>query len=152
MTELPPEVKAQAASFLFDTGRWAASELKERWRLARQKKGAKQPTEVDLSKPKEEVEKQSETLLQDIAAEHGVAEVERVLGLIEQKRDLILEWKESKMDNEEEYSRQMITRATLRLRQQELDQKIANTMAEIEADLQGLDVKVEKEGAEQRNN
>ena len=148
MTGLPPEVKAQAASFLFDIGRWAASELKERWTLARQKKDAKQPAEVDLSKPKEEVEKQSEPLLQDIAAERGVAEVERVFGFIGRKRSLILEWKESKVANEEEHSRQLISRAALQLRQRELDQKISQTLAEIEADLKELGVQVRKDKAE----
>jgi len=148
MAELPPEVRAQGAAFLFDIGRWAASELKERWKLARQKRAAGQATEVDLSKPKENVEKQSEALLADVAAEHGVAEVERVLGLVERKRSLILEWKESKVDNEEEHNRQMITRATLRIRQQELDQKIAQTMVGIEADLKELGVQVKKEKAE----
>ncbi len=148
MTELPPEIRAQGVSFLLDIGRWAASELKERWTLARHKKGAKQPTEADLSKPKEEVEKQSETLMQDIAAERGVAEVKRVLGLIEQKRDLILEWKESKVAHEKDYSRQLISRAALQLRQQELDQKISQTLAEIGADLKELGVQVRKDKAE----
>jgi len=148
MTELPPEIRAQGVSFLLDIGRWAASELKERWRLARQKQGAQQATEVDLSKPQEEVEEQSEALLADIAAERGVAEVERVLGLVERKRGLILEWRESKVDNEEEHNRQMITRATLRIRQQELDQKITQTMAEIETDLKELGVQIKKEKAE----
>jgi hypothetical protein len=147
MAELPPEVRAQGAAFLFDIGRWAASELKERWKLTRQKRAAGQATEVDLSKPQEEVEKQSEALLSDVAAERGVAEVERVLGLVERKRDLILEWRESKVDNEEEYNRQTIARSTLRIRQQELDQKIAQTMAEIETDLKELGVQVRRDKA-----
>lgn len=148
MSELPPEVKAQAASFLFEIGRWAASELKERWTLARKKKGTQKPTEVDLSKPKEEVEQQSEALLQDVVAERGKAEVERVLGLIGRKRNLILEWKEIKVDNEEEANREMIARAALRLRQKELDDKIAQTMAQIETDLKELGIRVERAKAE----
>jgi hypothetical protein len=143
--DLPPEVKAQGALFLFEIGRWATSELKERWALVCQEKAAKQPAEVNLSGSKEEVERLSGALLQDVANERGAREVERVLGLIERKRGLILEWKGSKVDNEEEYNRQLIARATLRLRQQELDQKIAQTMAEIEANLKELGVQVAKE-------
>jgi hypothetical protein len=146
MPDLPPEVKSQAVSFLFDIGRWAASYLKERWKLAHQKKGAKKSTEVDLSKPKEDVDKISEELLRDIVAEHGSAKVERVLKLIERKRKLILDWQERKVDNEEEYNLQRIALATLRARQQELDQKIARTLVEIEDDLKELGVKVEKDG------
>lgn len=152
MSELSPEVRAKALSFLIDIGRWAASELKERWKIARQKKGAEQPTEVDLSEPEEEVTRDAEAILQDITAERGVAEVERVVKLIERKRDLIYEWRESKLDNEQETNRGLLPRSALRLRQQELDHKIAETMAEIEADLQGLGVKVDKEEVEQRAN
>lgn len=145
MTELPPEVKSKAISFLLDIGKWAASELKERWKLARQKKDAEQPAEVDLSGPEEKITRDSEVILQDIAEEQGMAEVERVVKLIERKRDLIQEWRESKVDNEEAFNRQMITRAALRLRQQELGQKIRNALAEIEADLKELGVQVRKE-------
>lgn len=145
MQELPPEVKAQGALFLFDIGRWAATELKERWTLARKGREGEQPTEVDLAKPKEEVKEESEALLQDINAEHGRADVERVLALIERKRNLITEWKENTLDNEEEYNRQLITRATLRLRNQELGQKISQTLVEVETDLKELGVEVKKE-------
>lgn len=152
MAGLPFEVKIKGISLFIDIGRWAASELRERWKLARQKKDAEQPTEVDLSKQEEEVKQQAEIILQDIATERGVAEIERVLNLIERKRNLIVEWKESKVDNEEAYSRQMITRTALRLRQQELDQKIADIMSEIETDLGELGVQVGKEEVEQRAN
>ena len=145
LNDLAPEAKSEAISFLVDIGRWATSELKEKWRLARLKKDIRQTTQVDFSKSKEEVEQQSEILLQDMIADYGAAEVERVLRFIKRKRGLILEWKESKVDNEEEFSRQTITRATLRLRQQELAQKIVNTLAEIEADLTKLGVQVKKE-------
>jgi hypothetical protein len=148
MTELSPEVKAQGISFLFDIGRWAASELKERWRFARQNKGAEQTAEVDFSQPKEDVEQQAETLLQDAATDFGATEVGRVLELIERKHGLILEWKEMKVDNEEEHNRGLLPRAALRIRQQELDEKIAGTMAEIETDLRDLGVQVEKEETE----
>ena len=57
---------------------------------------------------------------------------------------LVAKWKESKVDNEEEYSRQRITRAALRLVQEELDQKIAQMMIEIEADLGELGIQVSK--------
>jgi hypothetical protein len=144
MAPLQPVVAAKAALFLFDIGRWATSELNERWKLTRQQEGAEQATEVDLSKPKEEIEQESDILLHDIAAEHGDAEVERVLGLIERKRQLISEWRESKVDNEEEYNRQRLGRAALRLLQQELDEKISRTLAEIEADLRVLGVQVKK--------
>jgi len=144
MAELPPEVKSKAISFLIDIGRWAVSELKEKWKLARQKKDVEQPNEIDLSDPEEKVTRDSEVVLQDIAAEHGIAEVERVLGLVERKHNLILEWKEMKVDNEEAFNRQELARSAYRLRQQELDQKIGNTMAEIEVDLKGLGLEVKK--------
>jgi hypothetical protein len=147
--ELQPEVASQAALFLFDIGRWAASELKERWTLARKKTSARQTTEVDLSKSKEEIKQQAETLLRDVATDHGVADVERVLRLIERKGNLIWEWKEGKVANDEEYNRQLITRSAYQLRQQELDQKIADTLVEIETDLKELGVQVKKEVADQ---
>ena len=143
MSELSPEIQAQGISFLMDIGRWAASELKERWTLARQKKDDTQ-IQVDLSEP-EQARQQAETLLQDAASDQGAAQVERVLGLIERKRDLIFEWKEMKLDNEREYNHQVIARSTLRLRQKELGQKISGTLGEIEADLKGLGVQVEKD-------
>ena len=148
MAELPPETKAQALSFLFEIGRWAASELKERWKLARKKKSATEPAEVDLSKPKEEVDLQSEALLQDAAAELGSAKVAQVLDHIGRKRNLIFEWKEIKVDNEEEANRGMLARSALRLRQKELDKKIVQTMTGIETDLKELGVQVEKEKTE----
>ncbi len=147
--ELPPEVEAQAITFLFEIGRWAASELKERWRFARQKKEAGQTTEVDFSKPKEEVEQQAEALLQEMATDYGAAEVERVLQLIERKRDLILEWKEIKVDNEQAFNRDEIKRSALRLKQEELDEKISSALSEIEADLNELGVQVWKQAANQ---
>jgi len=143
VSELSPEIQAQGISFLMDIGRWAASELKERWTLARQKKDDTQ-IQVDLSEP-EQARQQAETLLQDAASDQGAAQVERVLGLIERKRDLIFEWKEMKLDNEREYNHQVIARSTLRLRQKELGQKISDTLGEIEADLKGLGVQVEKD-------
>jgi hypothetical protein len=53
-----------------------------------------------------------------------------------------------KVDHEEEFNRQMITRATLRIRQQELDQKIIFTLKEVETLLNKLELQVKKE----RNN
>lgn len=142
--KLPLELRDQGVRFLFDIGRWAASELGERWKLAYQKRGEEEATKIDLSEPKEQVDRASEALLQEVAAERGVVEVERVLDLIERKRALILEWKESKVDNEEEYNRERISRSALRLLQGELDQKIAQTIAEIEADLGELGVRVRR--------
>lgn len=137
-------VRNEVASLLVDIGKWAASELKERWVLVRQKEGEEEATELDLSRPREQVDRVSEALLQDVAAERGVAQVERVLILIERKRGLILEWKEMKLDNEEAFNRQELDRAAYRLKQQELDQKIAQAMTEIEADLYELGVQVQR--------
>jgi len=145
--ELPPDARIQAISFLFDIGRWAASELKERWTLARQKKKAEQAIEVDLSKTEEEVRQQAEALIYDLVAEHGVTEIKRVLKLVEQRRKLIFEWEQAKLDHEEEYNRGRIQLDQLRRNQEDLDEKIARAMAEIETDLKGLGVQVKKEKA-----
>lgn len=141
--ELAPEERVQAISFLFDIGRWATSELSQRWKLARQRGDAKQV--ISISSPEEETNQQTQNLMQDVVTQYGAEEVKQVFALIGRKRKLILEWKETKVDNEEEANRQMITRATLRLRQQELDEKIANTMAEIEKELKRLGLDVERE-------
>jgi hypothetical protein len=134
--------------FLFDIGRWAASELNERWKLVRQREGAEQPDEVDIAHLEVQTKQQAEALLRDLVTERGAPEVEQVVKLIERKRDLVAEWREMKVDNEEEYNRQMITRAALRIRQQELDERISHTMAEIEADLAKLGLQVRKGAVE----
>lgn len=145
VTQLSPKIRAEGISFLLDIGRWAASELKERWKLARQRKYTEQTIEVDLSKPKEEVEEQTENFLQDLAANYGTTQVERVLTLIKRKRKLIYGWRLDKADNEEEYAQQRIARTAYRRRQQELDQKISDTLTEVEAGLNRLGVQVKKE-------
>lgn len=138
----------QFPSFLSEVGLWAVSQLKERWKLTRQEKGSQKSITIDLAKPQEEEKSQAQALLDQAVADYGIAQVERVLGLIQRKRNLIVEWKEIKVDNEEEYNVQRISRATLRLRQEELDQKIIQAMAGIETDLKELGIQVEKEKTE----
>jgi PHD/YefM family antitoxin component YafN of YafNO toxin-antitoxin module len=142
--ELQPEVINNATLFLFDIGRWAASELKERWKVSRQKSG-KTTGQVDITNQDDQAKQQMVVLLNDLTKELGASKLEPVFNLIKQKSDMIVEWREMKIDHEKEYNRQMITRAALRLRQQELNKKILQTMAEIEAELSKIDVKVKKE-------
>jgi hypothetical protein len=145
MTELSPEMQSKAMLFLFEIGRWAATELKERWSLARKRKNnEKKSIEVDLSNTDNDGQEQVILLLNKIVTEKGVSQAEQVLKLIERKRNLISEWEENKVDNEEEFGRQTITRAALRLRQEELNQKIMSTMLKIVDDLETLDLQVAK--------
>ncbi|MFX0211222.1 MAG: hypothetical protein ACFFDT_34900 [Candidatus Hodarchaeota archaeon] len=144
--DLHPKVIAEASLFLFEIGRWAASELKERWQLIRQEKSQDNTKDViDISGQQEEQSKeQIRTMLDGLVVEQGNLKVERILKLVKRKYDLITEWKEMKIDNEEEYNRQLISRATLRIRQEELNEKVFQSMREIEIDLAELGLEIQK--------
>jgi len=145
--ELQSKIIDQTILFLFHIGRWAASELKERWKLARQRKN-ELTDQVDLSNQSDETQQQAEILLNNLASEKGSLHVEQVMKLVERKHDLIAEWQGMKVDNEEEHNRQQISRAALKIRQQELDKRITDTLIEIQEDLKDLGLQVEREAIE----
>lgn len=144
--ELTPDQRMQAISFLFDIGRWAAAELKERWTLARKTaKEAHPASQVAISEPRKEEQKQADALLQDLTQQYEAAELERVFKLIERHRNLLYEYREVKVDLDEAFLRREIDRTAHRLRKGDLDKKISDTLAEIEKDFAGLGLEVKKE-------
>jgi CheY-like chemotaxis protein len=144
--ELTPDQRMQAISFLFDIGRWAAAELKERWTLTRKAaKEAHPASQVAISAPEKDEQKQADTLLQDLTQRYEAAELERILKLIERHRNLLYDYREAKVDLDEALLRREIDRTAHRLRKGDLDKEISDTLAEIEKDFAGLGLEVKKE-------
>jgi len=141
--DLPTQTQARAKRLFPEVGRLAISELGQRWTLIWQSAG--RTNVVDFSLPEDKDEQQVEVLFQGMVTKHGAVEVERVLGLVEQKRDLVFEWQGSKMENEKAFNREELSRAALRLKQEELDQNISRSLAEIEIRLKGLGIEVRKD-------
>ena len=135
----------QAADLLVGLVGLVGPYLGQRLKLTRQNRETKEPTVVDLSGSKEEVSKASDKLLQDVAAECGSEEVNRVLELIRKKRDLIWEWEERKVSEQKAVNRGKLEDGEFELRQRDREKNISQTLVEIERYLKGLGIQIEKE-------
>lgn len=129
---LTPETYDTAIKFLIEVGKLAVSELKERWTLARQKAAEKKKS-IDLSNPVE-VQGKAEPLLRELASDYGEEKIRQVIKLVTRKQELIFEWQQRKIDIEQEYNRQRIDLSSYRFQKRDLDEKIQNTLREIEND------------------
>lgn len=119
--------------FLIEIGRWAKSELSERWEMHREQQTA------DMTS-KTEVETQISAQLEALAPH----EVERITALIERKRDAIDRARNAKLTHREERERGEITENMFVLRVKKEDETIRLMLDEIENDLNDLGFEVER--------
>ena len=131
---------AMLIGFLLEVGRWAMSELGERWKLRRKQQ------ETDLT-DRAQVEQTMPAQLQVIVAEKGKRDVTRVASLIERQRDAIDRARNAKLADREEYDQQRLARSAFEQRLKEHDATIRQMMDEIETDLGDLGFEVVKEPA-----
>lgn len=119
--------------FLLEVGRWAKSELSERWKLHREQQTA------DMTS-KAEVEAQVPAQLEALPPR----EVERITALIERKRDAIDRARHAKLADREEYDAQKLTKAAFEQREKEHNRMIRQMLDEIANDLNDLGFEVER--------
>jgi len=125
-------------AFLIEVGRWAKSELSERWKLRRDQQ------EADLTKAAE-AEATLPTQIESIVQEKSPRDVERIMTLIERKRDAIFRARSAKLADREEYDAQRLMKAAFEQREAEHNKTIKQMLNEIEDDLQELGFEVERE-------
>ena len=126
--------------FLIEVGRWAKSELSERWKVSREQQSA------DLTK-KAEVEQAVPEMLQAAATASSPQRVEETIALIERKRDAINRARNAKLADREEYDAQKLAKSAFEQRIKEHDKLIRQMLNEIEDDLNDLGFDVEREPA-----
>ncbi len=124
--------------FLLEVGRWAKSELGERWKLRREGQSA------DLtSRP--QVEQTVNATLQTPAS--NPKRTQETVLLIERKRDAIDRARNAKLADREEFDGQRLAKAALEQREKDHNRLIRQMMDEIEADLNDLGFDVQREPA-----
>gem|GEM_PF-723888 len=130
--------EAAAVGFLIEIGRWAKTELGERWKLRRKQQ------EADLS-DKEQVETDAPLLLKEAVAAQSEMAVSRTLALIERKRDAIYRARNAKLADKEQLDRQEMLQAPYEERLKRHNATIREMLNEIEGDLETLGFKVTRE-------
>ncbi len=123
--------------FLLEIGRWAKSELSEIWKLRRDQQT------MDLTN-KAEVEAALPVQIGHIAATKKSQEVERVVALIERKRDAIFRTHNAKLADREEYDAQRLTKAAFEQREIAHNKTIQQMLEEIASNLEELGFEVER--------
>lgn len=126
--------------FLLEIGRWAKSELNERWKLRREQQSA------DLNN-RQEVEQTVPEMLQATTSASSSQRVDDATKLIERKRDAIDRARNAKLTHREERERGEITENMFVLRVKKEDETIYQMLNEIESDLNDLGLDVEREPA-----
>lgn len=124
--------------FLLEIGRWAKSELRERWKLRRDQQTA------DLTK-KAEVDATVPKMLQAAANASSAKRVQETIDLIERKRDAINRARNAKLADREQLDRQEILQSAFEQLEKKHNRTIQQMMDEIEADLNDLGFDVERE-------
>jgi hypothetical protein len=126
--------------FLLEVGRWAKSELSQIWEVRRAQQRA---TLTDRA----QVEAILPAQIQSIVAEKSAPEVERIVALIERKRDAIDRARNAKLADREEYDQQRLARSAFEQREKEHSRTIKHMLDEIETDLAELGFDVKREPA-----
>ncbi len=126
--------------FLIEVGRWAKSELSERWKVRREQESA------DLAN-RQEVEQAVPQMLQAATTASSPQRVEETIKLIERKRNAIDRARNAKLTHREERERGEITENMFLLRVKKEDETIRQMLNEIEDDLNDLGFDVEREPA-----
>lgn len=136
---ISPETIQILVTFLTNIGTLAAAELRERWKLRRENKGS-----IDLSSqnaPKGEIS----DAVQELLSSHNEVDVQRVLDLINRKKELIYEAQRGKIAAEKDFNEQRINRLAFELTQERYTKTIKQMLGEIESDIKTLHLYVEKE-------
>ena len=129
--------EAVAVGFLIEIGRWAKSELTERWKLRHEQQN------IDLTD-----QAQVKTALSNLR--HGSVsgtssqDVERRLALIQRKRDAIYRAQNAKLADRDQLDKQQIPKSAYEARLDEHNATIKELLNEIEGDLESLGFTVER--------
>ena len=123
--------------FLIEIGRWAKSELNERWRLSREGQ------EIELT-DKSDNEFVMSDQVQSILSERGEGEVKSFISLIERKREAVYRTRNAKLADREQLDRGEITQAMFEERIKKHNSAIQDMMEEIAEDLKDIGFKVER--------
>ena len=126
--------------FLIEVGRWAKSELSERWKVSREQQSA------DLTK-KAEVEQAVPEMLQSAATASSPQRVDETIKLIERKRDAIDRARNAKLADREQLDRQELLQSSFEQLEKKHNRTIKQMLDEIESDLNDLGFDVERKPA-----
>ena len=129
--------EAAVVGFLIEIGRWAKSELSERWTIRRKQQHA------DLF-DQGQATTEFPGLIQDATVGRGAREAERTWTLIQRKRDAVYRAQNAKLADGEERGRQELTQAAYEERTIKHDGNIKRLLNEIEGDLENLGFIVER--------
>lgn len=132
-TMLPPDMYASAFTLLFEVGRWAMSELHERWTLSRDQHRA------DLTDTKS-----AEAPLQSIVQKAMTGDSAQVIELINRTINLINLERSAKIADREQSGRGEITQAMFEQREMSHDKNIKKYLNEIANDLKSIGIEVER--------
>src|SRR5579859_3937980 len=130
--------EATAISFLIEIGRWAKSELSERWKLRHKQ------MEIDLS-DKEKVEADMPTLLQATTMTRSEGEIARTWSLIERRREAINRARNAKLADQEEFDRKELPQSAFEERLKKHTEVIKQMLDENKSDLESLGFTVKRE-------
>jgi hypothetical protein len=139
-TKMTPLDAGILIGFLLEVGRWAKSELSERWKLRREQQ------ETDLSN-RQEVQQSLPEQIEQIATERSQKEAERTIALIERKRDAIDRARNAKLADREQFDRGEMLQSAFEQLQKKHNTTIREMMDEIETDLIDLGFDVKRESA-----
>jgi hypothetical protein len=140
MIALPPEMYPVMMTFLIQVGQWAKDELKERWQLKRKSSSVA----LDLSDA-ESVQANAPKLLEEITTTKSITEIKNIMKLVEEKKELIFQYKQAKVDTMREQMLGRIGEDIVRFRLQDFDKKIQTQMRDIADELKSLGLNIDKE-------
>lgn len=140
------EINTMTMQFLVEVGKFAMGELRERWKLHRKTSKPESNLEMDLSN-EDEVKERTPVLVKELSENRDEKELERVIQLMEKKKNLIFQWRQRKLDNLEAHNLGDLPLDTLNLRNGSLDNRITSMADEIESDLRAVGIIVDREKA-----
>lgn len=129
--------EAAAIGFLIEIGRWAKSELSERWIVRRKQQQA------DLTN-QEQAKTELPKMLRDTAAGSSAIEAERTWALIQRKRDAVYRAKNAVEADRLQREKGQILMSSFELLEQEHNETIKKLLGEIKGELESLGFKVER--------
>ena len=129
--------EAVAVGFLIEIGRWAKSELSERWKIRHDQQDTDliEQTQVKMALSK---------LRHGSVSTMSTQNVERRLSLIQRKRDAIYRAQNAKLADRDQLDKQQIPQSAYEARLDEHNATIKALLNEIEGDLESLGFTVER--------
>ena len=132
-----------ATAFLIDIGKMALQELREKWKLRRQKATGEE-IEIDLSK-EENVVLQVESLRGNIDYQLTQEQINKISNLIMDSYNVLISLEERKKADLQEYDLQRLALAALNKRQEEIKERKKQELLDIEKYLRMLDFRVSRQ-------